>query len=65
MAADTDQTKSYRAYLIDKAGHVIKPLEIMATNDLEAVEQAKQYVDGHAVELWEKARKVIFLPTRE
>jgi adenylosuccinate lyase len=31
---------------------------ILAANDEEAKERAKQLVDGHAVELWQAGRKI-------
>ena len=51
----------YRAYLI-KRGHIEGPPNIVvADTDQEAIDQAKQLVDGHDVELWERARFVIGL----
>jgi len=32
---------------------------ILAANDEDAKEQAKQLVDGHSVELWQESRKII------
>ncbi len=60
-----ESSKSYHAYLLDAQGKILKPLIIEASNDSEAIKQAKQYVDGHAVELWERSRKVALLPTDE
>jgi len=42
----------YRAYLIDKDDRVesFKPVE--ADSDNEALVAAKQFVDGHDVEVW-------------
>ena len=54
----------YRAYLIDKDDKVdsFKPLD--AESDEEALEVAKQLVDGHDVEVWFLDRMVGRLSTR-
>jgi hypothetical protein len=43
---------TYRAYFLDKDDRVesFKPVE--AESDQEAMEAAKQFVDGHDVEVW-------------
>ena len=43
---------AYRAYLIDKDDRVesFKPVE--ADSDEKALEAARQFVDGHDVEVW-------------
>jgi len=48
----------YRAYIMDGDGHISKAIDLVLKNDVEAIEAAKQLVDGHAVELWEQTRKV-------
>ena len=49
----------YRVYLIDKNGHIGGPPTILkCPDDQAAVEQAKQYLDGRAVEIWDGARRV-------
>jgi hypothetical protein len=54
----------YRAYIIGRDGHIVRREEFFCQNDEEAKERAKQFVDGHAVELWEEARKIArFGPT--
>lgn len=55
----------YRAYIVDKDGH-IKTFEIVtALDDAAAVEAAKPLVDGHDIEIWHLARKVAVLPHKE
>jgi hypothetical protein len=51
----------YRAYTVDHDGHFngIEPLT--CADDAEAIEKAKQLVDGRDVELWKGARLVIRL----
>ena len=50
----------YRVYLIGSDGHFYNavPLKLKCTNDDEAIEKARQLVDGHDVELWQLDRKV-------
>ena len=53
----------YRAYILGLDGHIQDRIDLFCTNDDEAKERAKQLVDGHAVELWDEARKIaIFAP---
>ena len=57
---------AYRAYLIGDAGRVETATPIDATTDQDAIEQAKQLVDGHLVELWDRTRVVVRLePARD
>jgi hypothetical protein len=53
----------YRAYLVGRDGHFQKAFDFDAADDAEAINQAKQYVDGHDVELWQFGRRVIQLKT--
>lgn len=48
----------YRAYIIGADGHIKRRIEIEAQDESAARERAKQFVDGHAVELWEGATKI-------
>ena len=41
----------YRAYVVGSDGHFINVVALECGNDAEAVEHAKQVVDGHDVEL--------------
>jgi hypothetical protein len=52
----------YRAYIIGIDGHFIKA-EFLSNHadDATAIEAAKQLVDGHDVELWDRDRMVIRL----
>ena len=55
----------YRAYRI-KDNHITDaPTVIEADTDAVAIEQAKQFVDGHDVELWQGARFVIGLRSKD
>ena len=48
----------YRAYIICPDGRVQDRIDLFCENDDDAKERAKQLVDGHAVELWDEARKI-------
>jgi two-component sensor histidine kinase len=48
----------YYAYLIGVDGRVSKRVPIVCDNDEEAKRFAHQMVDGHALELWQDARKI-------
>ena len=49
----------YRIYRVDEEGH-IKGLahEVTCDTDEQAVELARQYIDGLAIEVWNRARLV-------
>jgi len=59
-----DIMHAYRAYIIGDDGHVKKRFDLPCENDEDAVERAKQLVDGHAVELWDMGRKIATFPRR-
>ena len=48
----------YRAYVVGSDGHFIDSFVLECADDTEAMERAKQLVDGHDVELWQLARKI-------
>lgn len=48
----------YRAYILDREGHIIRPVELFCENDDAAKEDARKLVDGHDVELWQLDRKI-------
>jgi hypothetical protein len=47
----------YRAYILDREGHIIRPVDLHCENDDKAKEKARQLVNGHDVELWQLDRK--------
>jgi hypothetical protein len=51
-------TTDYRAYVLDRNGRVTKRFDFEADDDTQAMQSAKQYVDGHDVEVWQLARVV-------
>jgi hypothetical protein len=49
----------YRFYIIQKDGHITGPPKACElANDTAALQEAKQLVNGHAVEIWQGARIV-------
>jgi hypothetical protein len=48
----------YRAYLIGADGHFHNSVPLECADDEAASERAKQLVDGHDVELWQRDRKI-------
>ncbi len=48
----------YRAYVIGSDGHFYRVVPLDCADDTEAMEQAKQLLDGHDIELWQLDRKV-------
>jgi hypothetical protein len=49
---------TYRAYLINEDNRVASYHPLEAATDEEALEAAKQHVDGHDVEVWLLDREV-------
>jgi hypothetical protein len=48
----------YRAYIMTDDNHIISAINLECPDDNAAKERAKQFVDGHDVELWQLGRKV-------
>jgi hypothetical protein len=48
----------YRIYIVGSDGHFDSAVPLECADDLEAMEKARQLVDGRDVELWQRARKV-------
>jgi hypothetical protein len=52
----------YRIFLLDQHGHIAGPARILeCADDRAAAEQAKQYLDEGAVEVWDRARRIVRL----
>lgn len=52
----------YRFYRINQEGHVAEPAPIVeCPDDLSAVREARQYVDGCDVEVWQGPRVVAYV----
>jgi len=52
------KANEYRAYIIGPDGHIQQRIELLCADDDSAKEQAKQFVDGHDVELWQLDRRI-------
>jgi hypothetical protein len=48
----------YRAYILNSAGHFADVVPLECADDEDAKKQVEQLVDGHVVELWQRARKI-------
>ena len=51
----------YRVYIVGSDGHFHDSVPLECADDTEAMKHAEQLVDGHDVELWNRARFVIKL----
>ena len=54
----------YHAYFTDDDGQITNRVIILAANDKEAKERARQLVDGQAIELWQEGRRDRDVPRR-
>jgi hypothetical protein len=52
------QMQGFRAYIMGPDGHVIHRVDLRCTDEQDAKRQAKRLVDGRAVELWDRDRKI-------
>jgi hypothetical protein len=60
--------RDYRAFVFGRNGRVVDRHEFWCANDEEAKERARQYVDGHDIELWHQGQKIAEFkggPTRD
>ena len=48
----------YRAYMVGSDGYFWDAVPLVCSNDDEAMEKAKQLVNGSDVELWQRDRQV-------
>ena len=48
----------YRAYLLKSDGHILRRFDLVCDDDDDAKVRAKQLVDGHDVELWQRGQKI-------
>ncbi len=51
--------KEYRAYVVGHSGGFLRFEGFVSPNDAAAIEHAKQFVDGHDIELWNLERLVV------
>jgi hypothetical protein len=55
----------YRAYVVGRDGHFMDAHAFFAENDDAALKYARQFVDGHDVELWAGGRFVVKLTIKK
>ena len=48
----------YRVYIIGADGHVVRAIQLNCRDDNAAIESAKQLINGHDIELWQRDRRV-------
>jgi hypothetical protein len=51
----------YRAYRLDRQGHISNRIDFVADGDAAAIEHARRYLDGHDVEVWQRGRQIALL----
>jgi len=57
--------QTYRVYFIDRANHISRAPEIIeAADDQDASEQAKRFIDGQDIELWDRGRLIARFPRK-
>jgi hypothetical protein len=54
----------YRVYVIGSDGHFIEAIQLNCQDDTAAIESAKQFIDGHDIELWQRDRRIARFDTR-
>lgn len=52
------QMTDYRVYFLGNDGHVVSAIHLDCPDDSAAIDTAKQYLDGHDIELWQRDRKI-------
>jgi hypothetical protein len=54
----------YRVYVIGSDGHFMRAIQLDCQDDNAAIESAKQFIDGHDIELWQRDRRIARFDTR-
>jgi hypothetical protein len=49
----------YRAYIVGRDGHFVNVHKLDYPDDASARAAAQAYVEGRAVELWQRGRKIV------
>jgi hypothetical protein len=52
------QMTDYRVYIIGNDGHFVSAIQLDCPDDNAAIESAKQFINGHDIELWQGDRKI-------
>lgn len=48
----------YRVYVLGEDDHFINAIDLSCADDIAAIESAKQLIDGHDLELWQRDRRI-------
>jgi hypothetical protein len=48
----------YRAYALGSDGHIIKAIALVCDDDNQAIEQAREALENHTIEVWSGNRFV-------
>ena len=52
--------REYRIFFLEADTYITQPPQIVeCADDQEAIQKAKQFIDGRDIELWEKDRLVV------
>jgi hypothetical protein len=54
----------YRVYIVGDDGHFLRAIQLDCPDDRAAIESAKQLIDGHDIELWQRDRRIARFDTR-
>lgn len=57
-ATRVSERRDYHAFVLGPDGHVQFRHDLYCATDAEAIERAKQLVDGHDIELWHREKKI-------
>ena len=50
---------TYRVYMLSKDEHITRPPRLIACpNDESAVRNARRFLDGHVLEVWDEKRRI-------
>jgi hypothetical protein len=65
MLSVSTSPPTYRAYVIGVGGRIMDVYELACDTDERAIQAARAYVDGRAIELWDRERRIAVLPPLE
>jgi hypothetical protein len=52
------QMRDYQVYIVDDDDRIVAHTDLDCTDDSVAIECAKQFVNGHDIELWQRDRRI-------
>jgi hypothetical protein len=56
--------QEYRAYLKGHDGHIQSRIDLLCADDTAAKERARELVDRHDIELWQRDRMIATFPCK-